>query len=187
MSSRAMPATPVRAGYDPVARLFHWLIALLVLVTIPVGITMLQLGQGNLQNQLFALHKGIGVTVLALVALRIVWRLTHRAPPLQGLPGWQAWTAHANHFLLYLMLVVMVTSGYVFTVFGGYPIELLDVLGMPYHVAKNEAVSKAAEAVHRTGWLIILALIVLHIGAALYHGLVRQDGIVSGMWRGKRG
>ena len=186
MSGRAMSGAPVRAGYDPVARLFHWLVALLVLVTIPIGITMLRVGQGDLQNRLFTLHKGIGVILLVLVAIRIVWRLTHRAPPLDGLPEWQARTARANHFLLYIMLVVMVTSGYVFIVFGGYPIELLDALGVPYHVAKNEAVSKAAEAAHLTGWLIILALVVLHIGAALYHGVVRQDGIVSGMWRGNR-
>jgi cytochrome b561 len=184
MSSRVLRGAPVREGYGLVARLFHWVVALLVLVTIPIGLSMLRVGQGPLQDRLFALHRGIGVILIAFVARRILRRLTHRPPPLDGLPGWQARAAHLNHLLLYIMLVVQMTSGYVFTVFGGFPIELFDALGVPYQVTKNEALSKAAEAVHLVGWIVILVLVVLHIGAALYHGLVRRDGIVSGMWRG---
>lgn len=181
MSSRAVPTSQVQTGYDPVAKTLHWLMALLVIVTIPIGLTMLRIGPGNLQNQLFTIHKGIGVTLLALIVLRILWRVTHTAPPLRGLPGWQVGVAHANHLLLYVMLAVMAASGYIFTVYGGYPIEFLDALGVPYHVAKNEPVSKVAEAVHVWGWILILALILLHIGAALYHGVVRRDGVVSRM------
>jgi cytochrome b561 len=173
------------SGYTATAKVLHWLMAALVLVMLPVGFTMIRVDPGTLQNTLFIIHKGTGATLILLIALRIAWRLTHPPPPLTGLPAWQARAAHLNHLLLYVMLVVMVTSGYVRTVAGGFPIELLGALGIPPLMGKNKAVEDIALAVHQTGMLVIAALVALHIGAALYHLRIRRDHVFWRMWPGR--
>ena len=186
MATRATAAPAAHGSYTTTGKALHWLVAVLVIVTLPVGLIMTSLGSGPMQNALFNLHKGIGVILLALMALRIVWRLTHPAPSLDGLlPAWQRLTARATHALLYLVLVVMVVSGYTLTTAGGYPIPLLDALHVPPLFAKNEALAKAATAVHVWAWIALAAVALLHIAAALQH-LARGDGIARRIgWGGR--
>lgn len=185
MATRTFDRNWLGDSYTSVAKLLHWLIALLLLVTIPAGVIMLEVGPGPVQNLLFILHKGIGATLILLVALRILWRATHPPPRLVGLPDWQIRASKAVHHLLYVMLVVMVASGYVRTVAGGYPIELLDALGIPPLLGKNKTVEDIALWVHFLGANVIGALIFLHVGAALHHLLVRKDHVFWRMWPGR--
>ena len=185
-AGRAGRAGLPERGYTGTGKALHWLVAILVLVTLPVGLIMTSLGSGPAQNALFGMHKNIGVILLALMAVRIVWRLTHKAPSLEGrLPTWQRLTARTTHVLLYLILVVMVLSGYTLTTAGGYPIPLLDALHVPPLFAKNEALAKAATAVHVRAWIALAAVALLHIAAALRH-LARGDGIVRRIAWGRR-
>jgi cytochrome b561 len=167
--------------YSGGAILLHWLTVAALLVQIPAGLTMVRVGR-PLQDWLFILHKGLGSLLILIVLARILWRLTHRPPPLEGIisPG-RARLAEAVHLGLYVMLVVMVVSGYTFTVAGGFPIELLNALGVPPLLAKHEALSKAALLVHLTGIWVILALILLHVAGALDHALIKRDGLIRRM------
>lgn len=170
-------------GYTTVARLFHWVTVLLVLVMIPVGLVMAQEPPQPWQDRLYILHKGLGPFVLLVVLLRLAWRLSHQAPPLPAsVPALQARAAAAVHAGLYAALLVMGISGYVFVDAGDYPIEALRALGVEPFIAKNVPLSKAAQAVHVTCAFVLIALIAMHVGAAAFHGLVRRDGVVSRMW-----
>jgi cytochrome b561 len=170
-------------GYGTVSRLFHWITVLIVFIMIPVGLTMVQDVAKPTQDKLFLLHKGLGSVFLALIFVRLCWRFLNPPPPLPAhVPRAQRRAAAAVHALLYLLLVVMAVSGYVRVVTGGFPIELMNALGIPPLLPKNEAVAKIASGVHEVGKSLLIVVIVLHIGAALYHGLVRRDGVLARMW-----
>jgi len=170
--------------YTNVARLLHWIMAILVLAMIAAGFLMVQDGLGrSLQNALFIFHKNTGVLVLALVLLRLAYRAMQPPPPLPAsVPPWQARAAGASHLALYTLLVVMPVAGYIRVKAGGFPIEVLDALGVPSLVPRSEALADLAKAVHYYAGIVIAAIVIVHISAALYHGLIRRDGVFSRIW-----
>jgi cytochrome b561 len=172
------------SGYRTPARLFHWTVAILVLLMIPAGVTMIQDGIGrSLQNTLFIFHKNVGVVVLLLVLARLAYRLLHPPPPLpEAVPALQRRIAGATHAALYALLLIVPLAGYVRVRAGGFPIEGLDAMGLPALVPRSETLAEAAKALHWAGGLALAALVLLHVGAALYHGIFRRDGIFSRMW-----
>ena len=157
---------------------------MLILPTIPAGMIMVQPGlDRSLQNALFLYHKNVGVLLLLLVALRIVWRLRNPAPTLPGhMPAWQVRIAHLTHLALYALLVILPVAGYIRVRAGGFPIETLDALGLPRLVPRSDALAETAKSVHYVAGLAIAAVLAMHVGAALMHGIVRRDGVFSRMW-----
>ena len=170
--------------YSTPSRLFHWGMALLILLTIPAGLLMVQswIDRG-LRDALFLYHKNVGVLLLIVAVARLVWRWRSPAPaPLTGLPALQAKIALLTHGLLYALLIVVPLAGYVRVRAGGFPIESLDALGLPTLVPRSDALAAVAKSVHYYSGLVIAALIALHIGAALYHRFVRRDAVFDRMW-----
>ena len=93
-------------SYDGVAKILHWTVAIAVLAAIPMGLAMLRVGSGPLQNQLFDLHRSFGALILGLMIIRVLWRLFHRPPPLDAkMPALQVYAATAVHLLLYVLLI----------------------------------------------------------------------------------
>jgi cytochrome b561 len=175
--------TPGRR-YRPTARWLHWLVALLVLSTLPAGQTMIIEGlPRSVQDTLFIFHKNVGVVILLLVLWRLGFRMLHPAPPLPAsLPVWQRRAARASHAALYTLLLLMPLSGYVRVRAGGFPIEALDALGVPALVPRSDALAEAAQAIHAYGRIALVAVIVLHVAAAIQHAAWRRDGVFSRMW-----
>ena len=170
-------------GYDTVARLFHWTIAVMVLVQIPVGIAMTSEGFPRIGDALFILHKGMGSLFLVLVAARIVWRLTHPVSALLAhLPASQRRIAALTHGMLYVLLVVQPVSGYIRTVGDGYPIELLDAIGFPALVSDIPETARLMLVVHKFGAYLLTALIAAHLGAVIHHAWIERDGVMSRIW-----
>jgi cytochrome b561 len=97
-------------------------------------------------------------------------------------PGWQQRISGLSHGALYVLLVVVPLAGYVRVRAGGFPIESLDSLGISTFIPRSKALAETAQSVHYFGGLAIAAIIALHIGAALHHGLIKRDGIFSRMW-----
>lgn len=180
-----MPA-PMPA-YRSFARAMHWISALLVLLAVPAGWAMLHAGLTRpWQDALFVFHKNIGVVILVLVIVRVLYRAANPPPPLPAfVPHWQAEVAHATHVLMYALLVVMAVSGYVRVVAGGFPLEGLDALGVPRLVPKDAEVAAVAKAVHASARVPLVVLILMHLGAAALHGIVKRDGVVARMWPGR--
>ena len=170
--------------YPPVARGLHWLVALALIATIPVGVLMVMPGWARpTQDAMFVFHKNIGVVILILMILRLVYRLLNPPPPLPAsLSAPQRLAAEATHWALYLVVIVMAVSGYVRVKAGGFPLEGLDALGVPSLVPRDDVLAERAKTVHATTRFVLFALIFLHVGAAAYHGLVRRDGVFSRMW-----
>jgi cytochrome b561 len=172
--------------YRPAARFLHWLTVLLVFTTIPAALIMLSPGIPRwLQDLLFTYHKNIGPVILLLVIVRIVYHIVNRPPPLpESVAPAQRAAAHATHWLLYGLIIVMAVSGYIRVVAGGFPLEIWDGLGVPRLLAVNEALAERAKAIHAFVRYPLVLLIIVHIGAALYHGFVRRDGVLSRMLPG---
>jgi cytochrome b561 len=170
-------------GYDRMSRILHWLTALIVLAMIPVGLVMTNVDDRAIQDPLFIFHKNAGALLIVLIALRLAWRATHRAPPLpDSLPAIQKVAARGTHVVLYLLLIVMAVSGYVRVRAGGFPVEMLDAIGLPHFVPRDDALAETAKSIHARAKFGIGLFIALHVGAAAYHGLVRRDGVFSRMW-----
>ena len=177
-----MPATVTR--YTATARLLHWVVALMVLSTIPIGTVMLQDGiSRSTQDTLFILHKNGGVIILLLVLARIAWRIGHPAPPLpETVPAWQRTASHLAHMGLYAMLLFMAVTGFVRVSAGGFPIEMLDAIGFPRLVPRSDELAETAQMLHHNGRVVLVALILAHVGAALHHAVVKRDGVFSRIW-----
>ena len=176
---------PVPASsYRTPARLIHWVMALLLLMTIPAGFIMVQEGIARpLQDTLFIFHKNIGVVLLVLAILRLGYRWRHPAPPLPAtMPEWQKRAAHTSHFALYVLIFAMPVVGYVRVRAGGFPVEGLDVIGLPGLVPRSDGLAEFAKTLHFYGAITITTLIAIHVGAAIQHGLLRRDGVFSRMW-----
>ena len=178
MTSSSPPSMDAAATrrYGTVSRLFHWGTALLVFLMIPVGIAMTSNGFEGISNQLFVFHKGTGTVLLVLVVLRLLWRATHAPPPpAPGMSATQARLADWTHTLLYLLLLVMTVSGYVRVVGGGFPIELLDRLGIPPLLPEMESVAESASVIHKFTAYLFTAVISAHVAAAIHHGLAQRS------------
>ena len=172
--------------YDRVAVALHWLIAFGVLAQIGLGWWMLDIPKQpvGVRAGWFNLHKSIGLTLGALVVLRLAWRLAHRPPPLPpSLPRWQQAAAIANHRLLYLCLLVMPLSGYLGSSFSGYPVRFFGIT-LPGWAARNDALKDLFSQIHYAAAAIFMLLIALHAAAALKH-LLARDGLFGRMWPGR--
>lgn len=173
--------------YGPGARFFHWLIVILVLAMIPMGLVMANIAGGTLQNVLYVSHESLGLTILALMLLRLIWRLTHKPPPPSpALNHLEIVASGANHWLLYLVLLAMPVSGYLLVVAGGYPLTYFDLGQIPRLVAKDKNFSELAETVHLSLQWVIYALVLLHAAAALHHHFIRHNDVLARMWPGLR-
>ncbi|KQN90935.1 cytochrome B [Sphingomonas sp. Leaf231] len=168
---------PVTQRYSAVAIAFHWTIALLVIVNLIVGIG---------HDTLPALrawrpgHKAIGITVLALTVLRVAWRLAHRPPPLPAFtPRWERGVAHATHWALYLLLLLMPLSGWAMVSGpeGRRPLTWFGAFDLPYLPVSGTTAGAGHEAHALLGW-VMLALVVLHVAAALRHHLILRDSLL---------
>ena len=169
--------------YPVLTRFLHWAVALMVLATMPIGVAMLQEGLARpTQDLLFILHKNGGVIILLLVLVRIAWRLATPAPALPPqIPDWQKRVAKAVQVALYTLLVVMAVSGYIRVRAGGFPIEMLDAIGLPAFVPRSDPLAETAQRVHAIARFPLAALIVLHIAAGLKH-LIARDGVFGHIW-----
>ena len=170
--------------YSKTSRLFHWGMAVLILLTLPAGYLMVQpwVSRG-LSTSLFLYHKNVGVVLIVLVVARLIWRMRNPAPPLPAtMPAGQASIARLTHGLLYLLMIVVPVAGYIRVRAGGFPIEMLDPLNLPGLVPRSDALAAVAKTVHYYSGIAIAVVLALHIGAALYHRLVVRDGVFGRMW-----
>ncbi len=174
---------PPPLRYAAPTRALHWITALMVLGLLPIGVLMLEQGLARpTRDLLFILHKNGGVIVLLLVLARIILRLSRPAPALPAsVPLWQQRAARGVQTALYALLLVMAISGYVRVRAGGFPIEMLDALGLPTLVPRSDALAQMAQSVHGFTRFPLAALIVLHVGAGLRHALAR-DGVFGQIW-----
>jgi cytochrome b561 len=169
--------------YTRVAIALHWTIALLIIANLVIGLLHESLLRGTI-----GLHKAIGLLVLALSVVRLAWRLTHRPPPLPAtVKGWEKGLAHATHWTLYLLMILLPLSGWVFTSASlkRNPLSFFGLFDIPFLPIAPDKMTHdvVAERHEQLAWIMI-ALILLHICAALKHRLIDRDRTVDRMWPG---
>jgi cytochrome b561 len=170
-------------GYGTVARLLHWAIALLLLLQIPAGIAMVSEPLTAWTAPVYIFHKGSGAVLLVLVLGRAAWRLTHRPPAFPDyMPALEQRIANATHVAIYVVLVVMVVSGYVHVIGGGYPIEMLDAIGIPPLIPNVPRLASAVLPVHQFGAFVLVALVAVHVAAVMRHHMIERNPVLRRMW-----
>ncbi len=176
------------SDYTPTAKTLHWLIALFIFVLFPLGWVMGDFS-GVQKFQAYNFHKSLGITVLALLVLRIIWRLFNPVPELPAsMPERQKKAAHALHYLLYLTIFAVTLAGWAVISTSSRPSVLFQLTSFPQlpwlsdlAAADKKAYHHLFEEVHEfLGWAL-LVLVVVHIAGALYHGIVLKDGVFSSM------
>ena len=168
--------------YNGGAMVFHWLTAALMFAILPVAWAMVSFAREDPNRDLwYLIHKSLGVTIFAVVVLRIIWRALTKPPSLDGrLPAWEAWMARVNHLLLYAILLVMPISGYILSSASGHPVLYFGLFTIP-GLPENKPLAQAAVTVHvLTQWLVYLA-IVMHLLGVVWHVAFRRDGTLERM------
>ena len=169
-----------------VSQLFHWTCAALVIALGAIGLYMTELSSPVAKIRIYALHKSLGITLLALVVLRLLWRWTRPAPgPVPGMSRHLRLAADGMHGFLYVMMIAMPLSGWLYNSASGYPLQWFRRFNLPALAGKDEQLAKLAHALHEYGFWLLLILVVGHVGAALYHHLFLDDGTLHRMlpWR----
>ncbi|CAD5374984.1 Cytochrome b [Rubrivivax sp. A210] len=178
-------STPIQR-YDGVAIAAHWLLALLIIGNLALGVYMHDLPLTPARLKLFNYHKWAGVMVLALSALRLLWRLTHRPPAEPAMPAWQAHAAQAVHLLLYVSFFALPLSGWAYSSASGFPIVLFGVLPLPDFVGPDRALADSFKLLHKLLAFGLAGLVALHVAAALKHQFFDGDGLLLRMLPGRR-
>lgn len=182
-----MPLRSTEEGWGAPVRAFHWLIAVLIVAQGVIGLGMVQMGLTPAKVRVFALHKSIGLTILALVLLRIAWRITDRRPAdPPAMPRWQLRAAHGMHLALYVLILAIPLSGWWFNSTSGAPLVWFDWLKLPGLGGYDRVWKPRALLLHQGLFWILVALLVVHVGAALWHHFRQRDDVLRRMALGPR-
>ncbi len=180
------PSSPADGAYTGTARLLHWLIVVLLIVQFIFAWIMPHIGRTVPVSTLIDLHLWFGTLILFVAVIRLVWRATHPDPvPVDGLPPWQHASARIVHWLLYLLLFVVPILGWVNASWRGMPVTFFGLFELPKLVATRAPGWRFTGGLH--GLLanyLMLALVGIHVTAALYHHFIRRDGVLQRMLPG---
>jgi len=169
-----------RPAYDAVARTLHWLTALLVAMQFVIGWTMPDVHKDTQPANLIAWHLGVGATLVAVMAIRVIWRLTHWPTP-DELPRLLSVVSHITHVLLYAALVLVPLLGWINASSRGWTVRLLGVVPYPALSETGSAFGHEMGDVHGILAWVLFALIGLHVVAALFHRFVLKDDVLQRM------
>lgn len=173
-------------AYGSVTRFFHWTIFFLVLVMVPLGFLMIGIEDKELKGQVINIHKLIGLLILSLMLMRAFWALINIKPLLPfATPFWEKVAERFVHYLLYLGLFLMPLSGWLGSSWGGKPPHIGN-FNINFPVSPNKDMAGFSfEYIHQPLALVLIALISIHVLAALYHHFVRRDDILRRMLKGE--
>ena len=171
----------VRTTFSLPARLLHWTMAALILAMLFIGVGMVATVSEKHQ-WLLAIHKPLGIAILLLAIVRLVVRLRNPPPPLPAdLPALQRLAAHISHWLLYALMIAMPLIGWAMLSAGGYPVMLTSSLRLPAILPENAWAFAWLRTAHGVLAYLLFFTFLAHMGAALYHGLIRRDGVLRSM------
>lgn len=173
-------------NWGSIAKAFHWLLALLIIGNLALGYWAIGLPDSPQKAQAFYWHKTVGLTVLWLVALRLLWRFSGRVPMLPvAMPGWQRIAAHVSHFLLYVAMFAQPLSGWISHSAADRSLVLYGLFDVPDIVAatgeRAERIGDVASAVHYYLFIALCVLIAIHVLGAFKHHLIDGDGVLKRM------
>lgn len=175
---------PMPATYTRTARLFHWITALAVLIAIPLAVAAENAVPAD-KGQLFFLHKSFGVLIFAIVALRAAHRLIMGVPlPHPSMTPLERTASRAGHWMLYVLLILIPLLGWYGTSAFGRPPSFFGLFTLPPIAPADEALGRVVMDMHVAAAFALIVLVVGHVCLALYHAVMRKDGVLMRMVTG---
>ncbi|BCQ29483.1 cytochrome b/b6 domain-containing protein (plasmid) [Caballeronia sp. NK8] len=170
----------ITGRFSPLQRALHWIMAICILAMLFIGVGMVSTVRPDYLT-LVSIHKPLGVAILVLALIRLVVRITRGAPPLPAdMPAPMKLAAYLSHLAFYALMIALPLLGYGMLSAADYPIVLLGV-HVPSLLPHSNALHTLLWNAHRFLALCFFALIVVHLAAALFHALVRRDGVFHAM------
>jgi cytochrome b561 len=187
MILKSQASTVQHTRYSVFAILLHWLMAFMIIGSFSFGLYMVELPFSPARIKQLNWHKWAGITILTIAAIRLLWRLTHKPPPLNlATPGWQLKTSHVTHGLMYALFFGIPLMGWAYSSAAGFPIVYFGVVPLPDFVSPDPELAKTLKLLHRYFAYSLAALVALHIAAAVKHHWIDKDGLILRMMPGKK-
>jgi cytochrome b561 len=173
-----------RTQYGTTAKMLHWLVVALLLAQYLIGWFMPDIHRGMQPGDAMTWHISVGIVILALIVVRLAWRLTHRVAPDASLAPWQRIVSEILHWLLYVLVLLTTISGWLFASFRGWSISFFFLTPLPMLSSENLPALRAINHWHQKFEWTLLILIGLHVVAALAHLVVYRDRVMHRMLPG---
>ena len=175
--------------YGTVAKWFHWITVGLIAIALPTGFVIKFITDASdsvYKMGFYAIHESAGLTILFAAIARILWKLTHKAPPHPPeMPAVMRIAASATHHALYAMLIIQPLLGFFATNAWGFPLQgqtaYLGFIDLPKFMETSEGLANGLSWAHTIGGYLFVVLLVGHIGGAIFHHAIRRDGTLMRM------
>lgn len=167
--------------YGTTAKALHWLVVALLVAQYLIGWLMPNIKRGMTPGLGMTWHISIGTLILALIAARLVWRVTHPVAPEGSLAPYQRVTSEAVHWLLYVLVLGTTLSGWLFASARGWAVSWFFLARLPMPTGENRSLGRAIDGVHQIFEWALLVLIGIHVATALLHLFYYRDGVMRRM------
>ena len=171
----------ISASYGPTAKIFHWLIFLLLAAQYAIGSIMPHIGKKTLDQGWVHWHLLVGAVILLVIVARAAWRLFHPVAMAEGLTGWELLVSRITHLMLYAIVFAMTVLGWAAANYRGWTVSLFDAVPLPALAPKGTPWAHEAGDIHNILVYVLLGFIALHVLGALYHYFVKRDRVVQRM------
>lgn len=193
-----MPLLSTRSAYGLLAKMAHWLVAVAVLITVPLGFVTVQINDsavaaGDMDTlkqttRLLALHQSLGVTILVAVLARLLLRLVNPTPPPPLRPRWLRAASALSHAGLYALLILVALSGWLLTSAQSFSLTVWGVVELPrMPVPETGPGIDALAALHLGGAIVLVFVVVVHVVAVIQHHRIGHAPLLNRMLLGHRG
>jgi cytochrome b561 len=173
-----------RLHYGTTAKTLHWLVVGLLLIQYPIGWLMPDIHRGMLPGAPMSFHVSFGITILALIVPRLIWRLTYPVAPDASLPRWQRLASEGMHWLLYVLLFATTVTGWLFASFRGWTMSYFSLIPLPMLASESRAGIHAIDGLHQISEWALLIVIGAHVASALAHLFIFRDRVLQRMLPG---
>jgi cytochrome b561 len=180
-----MPARNTSVRYGWVAQFLHWAVLALLVFQVVLGKVAHALPVGFERLVMMSRHKSLGITILAIAALRLLWRFLDRPPPPPPMPRWQHAAASLNHWALYALLFALPLTGWLMSSAANRPVSWWGLVQLPDFVAPDADLKDVFEETHEFLVNVLFVLVALHVAAALRHQFIDRDGLIGRMLPGR--
>lgn len=172
-------------SWGAASRLLHWLMAALIACQIALGVMAAAWRVSPTKLELFVWHKSVGALILVLAVLRLAWRLANVTPRLPGrMAAWERAAAQLSHAALYLLMLALPLTGWAVNSAANIPFRIFWLVPLPPILAPDKALADLLASIHRGLALALVVVLVVHVGAALWHHIVRRDNVLIRMLSG---
>jgi cytochrome b561 len=170
-----------RISYGSTAKIFHWLIFLLLAAQYAVGSIMPHIGRKTLNEGWVNWHLSIGAAILFVIVLRLIWRLLVPVALTTDMPRWEYYLSYSTHLILYALVLIMTVLGWAAANARGWDVKLFGVFTLPAIAPNGSSWGHEAGDIHNILVYVLLGFIALHVAGALYHYFILRDRVLQRM------